>query len=167
MNESFLLANMSCPPRSTVTLNRPALGQQRFVSIVGSLYPAPARPEDRPACGLVYSLLDSGPEEFDRLVRVIRSLAGTSAPMPISKDEIVDAERMLADALVTAGVPDDRAGVFITLDSRAGIESPEGNRLGTLASLAVLGRRSGPLYLPSRPLQLSLIEPSNFVLVFP
>lgn len=167
MNESFLLANMSCPPRSTVTLNRPALGQQRFVSSVGNEFPAPALSEGGPASGLVHGLPDSGPGEFDRLFNVIRSLAGTSAPMPVSKDEIADAERMLADALVTTGIPNDRAGVFITLDSRAGIESPEGKRLGTLASLAVLARRSGPLYIPSRPLQLSLIEPSSFVLVFP
>jgi hypothetical protein len=150
-----------------VTLNRPALGQQRFVSTVGSEFPPPAPPEERPSCGLVYSISDSGPGEFDRLVQVIRSLAGTSTPMPLSESEIADAERMLAEALITAGVPTDRSGVFITLDSRAGVESPEGKQLDTLASLAVLGRRSGPLYLPSRPLQLSLIEPADFVLVFP
>lgn len=74
-----------------------------------------------------------------------------------------DLERILQQALEDAGVP-ARLGVF--LDEGRG---PEGaTPLAPAAALAVLARRSGPLYLPSRRLEPSLVDPRKpFVLFFP
>jgi len=71
-------------------------------------------------------------------------------------------ERHLEEALRTAGVP-DRLGVFLDED----IADETGPLLSPAASLAVLARRSGPLYLPSRHLECSLVDPHALVLFFP
>ena len=71
-------------------------------------------------------------------------------------------ERHLEEALRTAGVP-DRLGVFLDED----IADETGPLLSPAASLAVLARRSGPLYLPSRRLECSLVDPHALVLFFP
>jgi len=71
-------------------------------------------------------------------------------------------ERHLEEALRTAGVP-DRLGVFLD----EGIADETGPLLSPAASLAVLARRSGPLYLPSRRLECSLVDPHALVLFFP
>ena len=71
-------------------------------------------------------------------------------------------ERHLEQALRKAGVP-DRIGLF--LDEDVGAET--GPLLPPSAALAVLARRSGPLYLPSRPLEPSLVDPQAVVLFFP
>jgi hypothetical protein len=71
-------------------------------------------------------------------------------------------ERHLEDALRKAGVP-DRVGVFLEEDVGFDTRPP----LSPAAALAVLARRSGPLYLPSRRLECSLADPQPLVLFFP
>jgi hypothetical protein len=76
------------------------------------------------------------------------------------RPEVLD--RHLLEALARAGVP-DRLGVFLGED--VGDETHP--LLPPSAALAVLARRSGPLYLPSRRLELSLVDPQALVLFFP
>ena len=71
-------------------------------------------------------------------------------------------ERHLEDALRKAGVP-DRVGVFLEEDAGG----DPGSRLSPAAALAVLARRSGRLYLPSRRIECSLADPQPLVLFFP
>jgi hypothetical protein len=71
-------------------------------------------------------------------------------------------ERHLETALRRAGVP-DRVGVFLEED----IADETGPLLPPAAALAVLARRSGPLYLPTRRLEPSLVDPHALVLFFP
>jgi hypothetical protein len=71
-------------------------------------------------------------------------------------------ERHLEEALQEAGVP-GRLGVFLAED----VGDPTHPLLSPSAALAVLARRSGPLYLPSRRLELSLVDPQALVLFFP
>jgi hypothetical protein len=72
-------------------------------------------------------------------------------------------EQHLKQELRKAGIP-DRLGVF--LDEEL---APEGGpTLTPAAAMAVLARRSGPLYLPSRRLEPSLVDPIRpLVLFFP
>jgi hypothetical protein len=75
-----------------------------------------------------------------------------------------DLERHLRQSLEKAGVP-DRLGVFLDED---GVFPEETRPLSPAAALAVLARRSGPLYLPSRRLEVSLADPRRpAVLFFP
>ena len=71
-------------------------------------------------------------------------------------------ERHLEQARQDAGVP-DRLGLFVQEDTGLVI----GALLPPAAALAVLARRSGPLYLPTRRLDPSLVDPMSFVLFFP
>jgi hypothetical protein len=72
-------------------------------------------------------------------------------------------EDHLQKALREAGVP-DRIGLFLDED----VEADESPRLRPAAALAALARRSGPLYLPSRRLETSLVDPrAALVLFFP
>jgi hypothetical protein len=68
----------------------------------------------------------------------------------------------LEEALRKAGVP-DRIGLFLEED----IAAETGPLLPPAAALGVLARRSGPLYLPSRRLEPSLVDPYALVLFFP
>lgn len=61
-----------------------------------------------------------------------------------------------------AGVP-DRVGVFLEED----VADESSPLLSPAAALAVLARRSGPLYLPSRAPEVSLADPLPLVLFFP
>ncbi len=70
-------------------------------------------------------------------------------------------ETLLRDALEAAGIP-DRLGVFLPHEVRTGL-----THLPRLAVLAVLARRSGPLYIPWRSLSPAGVEPADFLLVFP
>lgn len=83
--------------------------------------------------------------------------------------------KALERALRKAGLP-DRVGVFVP-----GEAPPGARELSLHAACAVLSKRSGPLYLPWRPVDpdlvprgyplppgsLSLLESPYFVLVFP
>jgi hypothetical protein len=69
----------------------------------------------------------------------------------------------LEQALSEAGVP-DCIGLFLDEDTSA----DTGPLLRPAAALAALARRSGPLYLPSRCLETSLVDPrASLVLFFP
>lgn len=73
-------------------------------------------------------------------------------------------EQRLHEAASRAGIP-DRMGVFIEPSDcafRAGSVP-----LDALASLAVLAHRTGPLYVPSRAIEPSLLVLAPSVLVFP
>lgn len=69
-------------------------------------------------------------------------------------------ERHLASAVAAAGVP-DRVGVFLREESATETD----RALPPAAALGVLARRSGPLYLPSRRLETSLVDSRFAVLV--
>jgi hypothetical protein len=71
-------------------------------------------------------------------------------------------ERYLEEALRKAGVP-DRVGLFFEEQG----EQETDPLLPAAAALAVLARRSGPLYLPSRRFECSLVHPRPFILFFP
>jgi len=73
----------------------------------------------------------------------------------------LDLEKALRDALEAAGIP-DRVGVFLPKGSNHELKP-----LPRLASLALLARRSGPLYIPWRALSLAGVESASFLLVFP
>ena len=81
---------------------------------------------------------------------------------PITFDQ---AEQALAErftrSLADEGLP-DTIGVFLKFDG-----PPPETILSRSATLAVLARRSGPLYLPRRPFSPSLVERWNSYLVFP
>lgn len=77
-------------------------------------------------------------------------------------------KRAFDEALAGSEVP-DRMGVFLPVgSSRAGAPGDRAplQPLGSLASLAVLAHRCGPLYVPSRPIEPSLINLNSCVLVF-
>ena len=81
---------------------------------------------------------------------------------PITFEE---AEQTLAErftrSLADEGLP-DTIGVFLKFDG-----PPPETTLSRSATLAVLARRSGPLYLPRRPFSPSLVERWSSYLVFP
>ena len=81
---------------------------------------------------------------------------------PITFDQ---AEQALAErftrSLADEGLP-DAIGVFLKFDG-----PPPETILSRSATLAVLARRSGPLYLPRRPYSPSLVERWSSYLVFP
>lgn len=70
-------------------------------------------------------------------------------------------EEHLDNARKAAGVP-DRLGVFVP-----DTDAATGTLLPPAAAFAVLARRSGPLYVPTRRLEPSLADPLAFVLFFP
>jgi hypothetical protein len=78
-------------------------------------------------------------------------------------------EQLFGDALRDCGLP-GRMGVFLPVPPAGslGVEPGAGPRLLTgVAALAVLARRCGPLYLPGRPIEPSLIDLSPGLLAFP
>jgi hypothetical protein len=78
-------------------------------------------------------------------------------------------EQLFGDALRDRGLP-RRMGVFLPVPPAGSlaVESGAGPRPITgVAALAVLARRCGPLYLPGRPIEPSLIDLSPGLLAFP
>lgn len=65
------------------------------------------------------------------------------------------------EALKAAGIP-DRVGVFTGGGARS-----DSKPLSSAAAVAILSRRSGPLYLPWRPIDPGIVRPTRFLLVFP
>jgi hypothetical protein len=165
------LHNMSVPSRSTLTVRREWIGGRCFdvcPRVRAAAHPSPKAVTDdwvarRLRRGGPASLLAVLIEPLDPLdtwrVRVA-ALQRKLVRQP-------DVEARLAGAidvvLSRAGIP-PRVGVFVP----RGATAPPGTTcLGFVASLAVLGHRSGPLYLPSRQVDGSLIQMGEVLLVFP
>ena len=165
------LHNMCVPSRSTLTVRREWLGGRCFDVCPRVDAPTARAPARRSPNWTARALRDSGTPALlallleppqpagswqQRVARQRRRLA-RQADLRARVDEAID--RALSDA----GVP-RRVGVFVP----RGAFAPEGaTRLGFAASLAVLGRRSGPLYLPDRQVDGSLVGLCDVLLVFP
>lgn len=147
--------NMSVPPFSGLTVGRATLAGPRFAIDIGAALQKGGRPAPTlPAvlgrlrrCGwrAAAQLLGLGPGGRGREARRAQRAA---------------VAEILGTALSSAGVP-DRIGLFCP-DA-----DPSANRLEPAACLAVLARRSGPLYLPARSLEPSLVQVTPLTLVFP
>jgi muconolactone delta-isomerase len=145
-----LLHNMSVPPRSTVQVSRATLPGRRY--FVNSNWLSNRGLEALRTLGAAAALaLMDGNDEND--------LDAMLARVPPESAENIVADRMTR-ALTEERVP-NRIGVFMALDREPS------HKLTRAASLAVLARRSGPLYLPRRRFAPSLIVPTNLYLVFP
>jgi hypothetical protein len=93
-----------------------------------------------------------------------RLIGGEESPAPGRRRARPTREALderFESALAAAGVP---AALGVFLDEPADATVP---RLGPAAALAVLSRRSGPLYLPGRRFEPSLARLSPAVLFFP
>jgi hypothetical protein len=152
-----LLHNMSVPSSSRLTVRRAIHPGRRFLADLPSQLPEGD-----------WEYLDAKPSK--RVWRWAWSLlerAGDPPPLRPRERRTREAlERHLAESLRRARVP-DRIGVFL-LEGRAGPRSPARPRLlRPAAGLAVLARRSGPLYLATRALDPSLANTAPAVLFFP
>ena len=144
-----LLHNMSVPPRSTVTVRRSRLPGRRYaIDCKLTQQSVIALRKDGAAAALV---LLAG--------QVDVPLAAPGQAQQNVQD-IFDA--CMAAALRDASVP-DCIGVFTDEESDASAS----HELTLPAMLALLARKSGPLYLPRRRFTPSLIVPTTAVLVFP
>jgi hypothetical protein len=149
-----VLHNMSVPPTSRITVARVRLPGLRFgvdlASALGKngddLRRSLAKGTWRRVCSLVGPVLTEAMEKAWWL----------------GQDVAEDMERHLLESLREAGVP-DRPGVFL---EPAEADPSLAPALPPAAALAVLARRSGPLYLPSRRLEPSLADPSRPVTFF-
>jgi hypothetical protein len=143
---------MSVPPTSCITVARVRLPGLRFTVDITDAFSDGDKVLDRLARGgwrTAYTLVGPIEREVDWWLGRLRS---------------EDMERHLLEALQEAGVP-DRPGVFLEPEEAGSEGAPA---LPPLAAFAVLARRSGPLYLPSRRLEPSLVDPRRpLVLFFP
>ena len=168
------LHNMSTPPRSLIRCARATLPGRRF--IVDWI---PPRTDARHAAEGIATLeqcleahgmagLAALATEFaagrwppaELLEKRVRRFRGNARA---TVAELFEAARR--DAALPTGV-----GVFLPLGAPDG--SPAGGsstacRLHGLRALAVLARRCGPLYVPDRPIEPSLVRLSPGLLVFP
>jgi hypothetical protein len=142
---------MSVPPTSHVTVRRVAHPGRRFrVDLAAEL-------SGGRAADLRRRLAEGG----WRRAWTLLARAGDAPPRRRrSTREALDAH--LEEALRRASVP-ARLGVFLSEDDG----DADVVTLRPAAALAVLARRSGPLYLPARPLETSLVDPRPLVLFFP
>jgi hypothetical protein len=146
------LHNMSVPPLSRVSVERRALpGLRLDVGLAWHL--------SRTRVGFRGRLHRGG---WRAVWDILDSLGQAPARRPGARPHRETLEQHLVRALEQAGVP-GRVGVFLD----EGIGDHSCPVLPVPAALAVLARRSGPLYLPSRRLECSLIDPEPFVLFFP
>jgi hypothetical protein len=148
-----LLHNMSVPPTSVLTVRRASLPGRRFhVDLTPQI-------SKGSAAGLRRRLGERG---WD-LAWTLLTKAGEGPPRPHRRNRTRDVfVAHLEDALRRASIPDE-VGVFLEEDPGTSRARP----LGPAATLAVLARRSGPLYLPARALDPSLVDPQRLVLFFP
>jgi hypothetical protein len=148
-----VLHNMSVPPSSRITLARARFPGLRFgVSLA------------EPGSHAGSELRDQLAKDGWRAAWRILDQAKDAPSRAMGKGRRPEAlEQHLKQELRKAGIP-DRLGVF--LDEEL---APEGGpTLTPAAAMAVLARRSGPLYLPSRRLEPSLVDPIRpLVLFFP
>jgi hypothetical protein len=144
---------MSVPPTSRIQVARAAFPGLRFaVRFPDADGPNAAKLRDRLAKGgwrKAWTVLES------------RNDAPGTGQGRARRQE--DLERHLGESLERAGVP-DRLGVFLEEE----IPPEDARPLSPAATLAVLARRSGLLYVPSRRLEPSLADPRRpLVLFFP
>jgi hypothetical protein len=165
------LHNMSVPSRSTLTVRREWVGGRCFD--VCPRIKAAAHPSPRAVASdwVARKLRVGGPASLlALLIEPLDPLDTWRVRVVAQRRQLVrqrDLEPRLAGAidvvLRRAGIP-PRVGVFVP---RGATAPPDSTCLGFVASLAVLGRRSGPLYLPSRQVDGSLIQMGDVLLVFP
>lgn len=163
------LHNMSVPATSTIAVQREWLGGRCFEvrprhQVSSALWTAPGRwvaraLRDHGPSALLALLLEPPEPAATWQIRVaqVRRRLDRQGNVRARLDEALDA------LLLQSGVA-QRVGVFLP---RGDAPAPGATRLGFAASMAVLGRRSGPLYLPSRQVDGSLIELADLLLVFP
>lgn len=144
-----VLHNMSVPPTSRISVARADFPGLRFT----------VRLAEKEAGDLREQLATGG---WRAAWTILESR--NDAPARKGARRQRDLERHLIESLEKAGVP-DRLGVFV---DEAETASPDTRPLPPAAALAVLARRSGRLYLPTRRLEPSLADPRGArVLFFP
>jgi hypothetical protein len=149
-----VLHNMSVPPTSRITVVRASFPGLRFAVRLPEIEPRWAQ--------LLRDHLAKGGWRAAWTLLEARNDAPQTTGKKNRRPE--DLERHLRQSLERAGVP-DRLGVFLD-DEEAALE--DARALPPAATLAVLARRSGPLYVPSRRLEPSLADPRRpAVLFFP
>jgi hypothetical protein len=150
MTDVGLLHNMSVPPRSTVQVCRSVLPGHRYFIDCRWLSPT-----------IVERLRSEGAAA---MLALLQDDAGGMGQFTAETSKEVEKHAVdcLTLALADRNVP-VRIGVFVPEDHRPRHAHP----LNRAATLAVLARRSGPLYLPRRRFNPSLISPLTAVLVFP
>lgn len=171
MTGASMLHNMSVPPRSTVAVRRCRLRGRYFElcepDTGGDFATLTLASRVLERHGAVAALVMIGhgfdPEwvltgDFERTARRLAE----EPEYAVTADSNDRLNTLWHDALAAAGVP-AQLGIF------APGGAPRGRRakLDEVASLAVLARRSGPLYLPERPFEPSLIRIGGGVLFFP
>jgi hypothetical protein len=147
------------PPRSMVTVRRRHLPGQRFLL----------------DCSLLTrkSVADLRTRGAAAALELIQSITEARPLLDVFPRRRCDHDGSCAGhmdyAIREAGLP-DQIGVFLDGDERneeGQLDTRQAVCLGPVATLAVLARRSGPLYLPHRPFMPSLIVPMQGLLVFP
>ena len=166
-----LLHNMSVPPLSQLTVARTRLAGERFVvDLTASLgcrrRAAPVSwIEEELRCHGARAALVLLPRSGSRAprTRLTRAAFLERLERTAGREESArKLERRLERALASAPWPAGRIGVFV--------ESEEDTALPALPAaqcLAALARRSGPLYLPARAFEPSLVRDQRLVLFFP
>ena len=152
MRSAGLLHNMSVPPRSMLKVSRRRLPGIRYVFDCHSLPEECVAALRSHGAAAALALIEGHTERLSRTANG----SGLSADL----EELLAAQ--MSEALRVARVP-ERIGVFLDDDP----DPAEARSLSVAAALAVLARRSGPLYLPRRRFAASLIVPAKGVLVFP
>jgi hypothetical protein len=147
-----VLHNMSVPTTSRITLARACHPGLRFRVGLASQTSQPCE-----------ALRDKLARGGWRAAWEVLDLVGCAPPEgDVARHRPEALRRHLEAVLREAGVP-ARVGVFLDED----VKAATGALLSPAAALAVLARRSGPLYLPSRRLEPSLADPKPLVLFFP
>jgi hypothetical protein len=167
------LHNMSVPPRSALRLARAVLPGRRY--LVDGL---PRGSDSESAAARTRAVQEclalDGMAALAALVELHRA-GRKPTPARVRRiarrhrgDPAATVDRAFAEVLPLAGVP-DTLGVFLPAPPRAAVDffrrGP--TPLDPLTSLAVLAHRSGPLYVPARPVEPSLIVLERSVLVIP
>jgi hypothetical protein len=156
-------------PKSTLNLARPGIAARRFVVRWQPEWKATLLGRRGGRTPVEWVLGEGG------LAAALALLAEAETRSPYSFDELAERARRfegtcgsgaLAEAvesvLAAARIP-RRIGVFADPDSRRGDDTrvPDG------VALAILLRRSGPLFMPAREPRLELLVPAETTLVFP
>jgi hypothetical protein len=167
------LHNMSVPSRSVLTCARARLpGRRYLVDWLPSGVTAGSEADwseamhrrlaraGMPALAALSDLYRAGRQPTPALIVAIARAGGG--------DAAGRAEAAFGEVLSRLGLP---GGMGVFLPAPAALTQEAGangmTRLDPLTSLAILARRSGPLYVPARSIEPSLIVLERCVLVFP